>query len=45
MLPVLWPYRVVSKLYEMRRGAGEVMLSSADWHDWLNAASRSRLYG
>jgi hypothetical protein len=45
MLPVLWPYRVVSKLYGMRRGPGAVMLSSAEWHDWLNAASRSRLYG
>src|SRR5207302_1780495 len=45
MLPVLWPYHVVSKLYDMRRGAGEVMLSSAEWHDWLVAASRSRLYG
>lgn len=45
ILPVLWPYRVVSKLYEMRRGPGEVMLSSAEWHDWLVAASRSRLYG
>src|SRR5260221_2920242 len=45
MLPVLWPYHVVSKLYDMRRGPGEVMLSSADWHDWLLAASRSRLYG
>jgi hypothetical protein len=45
LLPVLWPYHVVSKLYEMRRGPGEVMLSSAEWHDWLVAASRSRLYG
>src|SRR5213078_868608 len=32
MLPVLWPYHVVSKLYDMRRGPGEVMLSSAEWH-------------
>lgn len=45
LLPVLWPYHVVSKLYDMRRGPGEVMLSSAEWHDWLVAASRSRLYG
>jgi hypothetical protein len=45
MLPVLWPYRVVSKLYSMRRGPGEVMLSSADPHDWLIATTRSRLYG
>ncbi len=45
LLPVLWPYHVVSKLYDMRRGPGEVMLSSVEWHDWLIAASRSRLYG
>lgn len=45
LLPFLLPYREASKLYKMRRSEGENLAGSATWHDWVSAASQSRLYG
>lgn len=45
LLPFLQPYRVVSKAYQMKRPAEEVLAGSGDWSDWLRATSRSRWYG
>ncbi|HEX6161337.1 MAG TPA: hypothetical protein VF111_14275, partial [Thermoanaerobaculia bacterium] len=45
LLPFLQPYRTVSKLYQMKRPAEEVMAGSGDWSDWMRATVRSRLYG
>jgi len=45
LLPMLLPYRAVSKAYGMKRAPEEVMFYSATWGDWLIAPSRSLLYG
>jgi hypothetical protein len=45
LIPILRPYAVVSKEYEMRRGVGESIGNSATPYDWLIAPSRSLLYG
>ena len=45
LFPFLQPYRVVSKLYQMKRPPEEVMAGSGDWSDWMRATVRSRLYG
>jgi hypothetical protein len=45
MIPVLWPYKVVSQLYEMKRKTPEVTDGSATWTDWLTPPFRSRTYG
>jgi hypothetical protein len=43
LLPFLFPYRIVSKTYGMKRQAGEVI--SNGWTAWLVAPPRSLLYG
>jgi hypothetical protein len=43
LLPFLLPYKAVSKAYEMKRYAGEIVTSG--WRAWLVAAPRSLLYG
>ena len=45
MIPVLWPYKVVSELYNMKREAPEVVWGSADWTDWLTPTYASKTYG
>jgi len=45
MVPVLWPYKVVSEMYKMRRDPDEVLWGSATWTDWLTPAWNSRTYG
>jgi hypothetical protein len=45
MIPVLWPYKVVSELYKMKREAEEVMWGSANWTDWLTPTFASKTYG
>jgi len=45
MVPVLWPYKVVSELYQMHRGFDEVASFSATWSDWLTPTFFSRTYG
>jgi len=45
MVPVLQPYRTVSKLYGMKRDKGETRFYSAIWNDWLVAPPHSRHYG
>ncbi len=45
MVPVLWPYKVVSELYKLRRDPDEVMWGSATWTDWLTPTFASRTYG
>ena len=45
LYPLLRPYKIVSKLYEMRRWPEEVMELSADWTDWLVATDRNAMYG
>src|SRR6185369_4808804 len=45
LLPFLVPYRVVSKLYGIRRTSIESLGGSASWPDWLAASPRSLVYG
>jgi hypothetical protein len=45
LVPILLPYKEVSKLYGMRRDSEAVMFYSADWRDWLLAAPRNRTWG
>ena len=45
MLPVLWPYKVVSELYKLKRDPDEVMWGSATWTDWLTPTFASKTYG
>lgn len=45
LYPVLRPYSVVSKMYDMKRGTGEVRDYSAVWTDWLVASDRNAMYG
>ncbi|HXI11588.1 MAG TPA: hypothetical protein VNM92_02950 [Thermoanaerobaculia bacterium] len=45
MIPVLQPYRTVSKLYGMKRDKSETRFYSATWRDWLVAPDYSRHYG
>ncbi|MCU1349603.1 MAG: hypothetical protein JWO56_2633, partial [Acidobacteria bacterium] len=45
MLPILLPYKIVSKKYGMARWEGEAMEGSAQWQDWIMATPRNVLYG
>ena len=45
MIPVLWPYKVVSELYKLKREPDEVLWGSATWTDWLTPTFASRTYG
>lgn len=45
LYPLLHPYRVVSKLYNMKRFPGEVREGGARWSDWLVTTPRSAMYG
>ena len=45
MIPVLWPYKVVSELYKLKRDPDEVLWGSATWGDWLTPTFASRTYG
>lgn len=45
LVPVLMPYKEVSELYGMKRGADEVLDGSADWTDWLFANGANRTWG
>ena len=45
MIPVLWPYKVVSELYKMKRQQDEVFWGSATWTDWLTPPWASKTYG
>lgn len=45
LLPVLWPYKTVSELYNMKRNPDEVTYFSATWSDWLRPPITSRTYG
>jgi hypothetical protein len=45
ILPVLMPYAIVAKEYDMRRGDGETLGASATPADWLVAPANSAMYG
>jgi hypothetical protein len=45
VLPVLMPYAIVAKEYDMRRGDGETLGASATPADWLVASTNSATYG
>jgi hypothetical protein len=45
ILPVLMPYALVAKEYDMRRGDGETLGASATPTDWLVPSSNSAVYG
>lgn len=45
LLPVLWPYHVVSVLYDMKRSEGDALFGSGNWSDWLMPTLRSKTYG
>jgi hypothetical protein len=45
VLPVLMPYAIVAKEYDMRRGDGETIGASATPLDWLVAPVNSAAYG
>jgi len=45
MIPVLWPYKVVSELYKLKREPDEVLWGSANWTDWLTPTFASKTYG
>lgn len=44
LLPVLFPYRIVSREYGMKRIVDEVRNTSATWGDWLTGSPRSAIY-
>jgi hypothetical protein len=44
LLPILLPYRTISRQYGARRIAPEVAAGSANWEDWLHTTGRSILY-
>ena len=44
LLPFLLPYRAVSKIYDLKRGAGETMEGSANWGDWLTPPDVAAIY-
>jgi hypothetical protein len=43
LLPFLVPYRIVSKMYNLKRDVGEVFTTG--WRAWLVTTNRSFLYG
>ena len=45
LIPILLPYAIVAKDYDMRRGTGESLGNSATPADWLIAPDRSAVYG
>jgi hypothetical protein len=45
LVPVLLPYKTVSKLYGMHRATGEVQEGSATWMDWLWSSDRNATWG
>jgi hypothetical protein len=45
ILPVLMPYAIVAKAYDMRRGDGETLGASAMPIDWLVPSTNSAVYG
>jgi hypothetical protein len=45
ILPVLMPYAIMAKEYDMRRGDGETLGASATSSDWLVAPANSVMYG
>jgi hypothetical protein len=45
ILPVLMPYAIVAKEYDMRRGDGETLGASATPADWLVPSANSAVYG
>jgi hypothetical protein len=45
VLPVLMPYAIVAKEYDMRRGDGETLGASATPIDWLVPSANSAVYG
>ena len=45
VLPVLMPYAIVAKEYDMRRGDGETLGASAMPADWLVPSENSAVYG
>jgi hypothetical protein len=44
LLPILLPYRTISRQYGARRIAPEVTAGSAAWDDWLRTTGRSVVY-
>jgi hypothetical protein len=45
LLPVLFPYRAVAELYQMKRARHEVEFFSVKPSEWLYTTTRSRVYG
>lgn len=45
VLPVLTPYAIVARKYDMRRGDGETLGASATPADWLAPSANSAVYG
>jgi hypothetical protein len=45
MLPILIPYKIVSKKYGLTRWEGEAMSGSAEWQDWIMATPRNVVWG
>lgn len=45
MLPVLIPYKIVSKKYGMARWEGEALGGSAEWQDWIMTTPRNVVWG
>jgi hypothetical protein len=45
LVPILLPYRTVSRLYAMKRDWGSAQYYSATWFDWLAASDRTPTYG
>jgi hypothetical protein len=45
ILPVLMPYAIVAREYDMRRGDGETLGASATPADWLVPSANSAVYG
>ena len=44
LIPILIPYRIVSREYKMRRNPGEAEFFSATWSDWLMPGGHSAIY-
>jgi len=45
LLPILIPYKIVSKKYAMTRWEGEAMEGSAQWQDWIMTTPRNVVWG
>ena len=45
LLPMLIPYKIVSREYKMKRWEGEALSGSATWSDWIVATPPSVAYG